>query len=264
MKKIYLYSIFVLIFAGIISSQALFDSSQEKSAYIEPLVLKANVVKAADLGLNNAAADYEWLSLIQYFGGGESPSYAKLSDYLSTTTELDPKFSYPYAFGALILPSFGFIDQGIALAQKGVELHVPDWQIPYYLATTFHLNKNDPANAAKYFDIAANTPGVPDGIKKVVTRYGGRSDKRKQTEEIWTGIYETAKDDIVKERAKNYIIHFEIMDLLEQAAKQYYSINKKYPSEPNDLVTAGILRAVPPDPFGFEYVFNETGQAQIK
>jgi hypothetical protein len=259
MKKLYLYATFSLIFAGIIASQIFFDSGKEKIAYIEPLVLKSNVVKAADLGLNNAAADYEWLSLIQYFGGGESPSYAKLPDYLLTSTELDPKFSYPYAFSALILPVFGFVDQGISLAQKGVDLNLPDWQIPYYLATTYFINKNDNANAAKYFDIAAHTSGAPENIQKVAANFGSRSDTRQKTEAIWLGIYNNTKDEVVKERAQNYIEHFELMDFLEQAGKEYYKISNKYPATPDDLVGAKILKAVPPDPFGLKFTFSSDG-----
>jgi len=157
----------------------------------------------------------------------------------------------------LILPGIGYTDKGIELARKGVADSKPDWRIPYYLAVTYHLNKDDPINAAKYFDIAANTLGVPDGIKKVSANYGSRKDKREQTKQIWTGIYETTNDEIVRERAKNYLIHFEIMDLLEQASKQYYSVNKKYPSTLDDLISARILKAIPPDPFGFQYEINQ-------
>jgi hypothetical protein len=260
MKKLYLYSIFILFFAGIILSQVFFDTGQGKVAYIEPLVLKANVVKAADLGLDNAAADYEWLSMIQYFGGGESPNYAKLPDYLATATELDPKFSYPYAFGALVLPTFGFIDQGITLAQKGVALNLPDWQISYYLATTYFINKKDNADAAKYFDIAAHTPGAPDNIQKVAASFGSNSSDRQKTEQIWLGIYNNSKDEVVKARAKNYILHFETMDFLEQAGKEYYQIYGKYPAIPEDLVKAKILNAVPPDPFNMKFTFDASGK----
>jgi len=251
--------------AGVVSVQYLFDTQKNKLPFREPLILKPEIIKAADLGLDNAAADAAWLSAIQYFGGGESRTSEKLPDYLFLASDLDPKFAYPYAFGALVLPSIKFTDEGIELAKKGVENVKNDWRIPYYLATTYHLNKDDPVNAAKYFDITANTPGVPDGIKKVSTRYGSKSDKREQTKQIWIGIYETTNDEIVKERAKNYLIHFEIMDLLDQASKQYYKINKKYPAELNDLINARILKAIPPDPFGLEFELNqEDGTVSVK
>lgn len=247
-----------------ISVQYFTDQDRKRIPYTEPLVFRPEIVQAADLGLHNAAADLMWLTAIQYFGGGESRTSEKLVDYLFLSTDLDPQFAYPYAFGALLLPAFGQVDQGIEIAKKGVANNVPDYRIPYYLATTYYINKDDPANAAKYFDLAAHTPGAPDGIKKVTANFGSRADKRSKTIAIWEGIYTTTNDEVVRERAKNYILHLELMDFLEQAATQYFKINNKYPTTPQNLVDTRILTAVPPDPFGFEYVFNETGQAQIK
>lgn len=263
MKRSFLASVFILIFTCIIVVQIFYDTGKGKQIFIEPLVLKADVVKAANLGLNNATADIEWLAAIQYVGGGESKTYEKLDDYLFLSAELDPKFSYPYAFGVLILPMFGQTDRGLELGQLGVNNKVNDWKIPYYMATTYHQLDNT-EKAAEYFDIAATTPGAPDNIKKIAATYGTRSDLRQKTKQIWIGIYDNSNDEVVRERAKNYILHYEILDLLEQAAKQYYNMNNKYPATPDDLVAAKILRAVPPDPFGFQYTFDETGRAQIK
>lgn len=264
MKKIFNSLLVALALVGIISTQYLFDAQQKKKKFEEPFVLKPEVIKASDLGLHNAASDLVWLGSIQYFGGGESKTYEELPSYLSLASDLDPKFSYPYAFGALILPSIGYVDQGIALAEKGISSSLLDWRIPYYLATAYYFDKNDAANAAKYFDLAANTSGAPDGIKKVAANFGSRGDKRNQTKQIWEGIYETTNDSVVKERAKNYVLHYSIMDLLEQASAQYYKINKKYPSNVDDLVSGRILKVIPPDPFGFQFNIGEDGTVTAK
>ena len=265
MRKLFILLIFLLAFTGIVTSQYLFDVGEKKAKFQEPFVLKPSLVKAANLGLNNASADLAWLAGIQYLGGSESRTYQSLPDYLFLTSDLDPKFSYPYAFGVLILPSLGFPDQGIELAEKGIKDSLPDWRIPYYLATTFYSNKNDYASAAKYFDIAANTKDAPSGIKKVAANFGSRGDRREETKQIWNGIYETTKDSVVKGRAQNYVLHYEIMDLLEQASKKYFEINKKYPADVNDLVSARILKEIPEDPFGFRFEISQTdGTAMTK
>lgn len=262
MKKFFLSGIFLILFAAVIATQLFFDKEKAKAVYSEPIVPKANIVRIADLGLHNAAADLEWLSMIQYFGGGESRTYEKLDGYLFLTTDLDPKFPYPYAFGALILPGFGQVDRGIEIGQKGIDAGIVDYRLPYYMATTYHIEKDDPVNAAKYFDLAARTPGVLDGIKRVAANYGTRGDKREKTKQIWIGIFESTKDEMVKERAKDYIVHYEIMDLLEAAAKEYNKRNGKFPTDINDLVTAKILTAIPPDPFGYSFVFDEAGNVR--
>jgi hypothetical protein len=251
--------------SGIVLAQSSFDSNKKRIPFVEPLVLKSQVVRAASLGLNNAAADLSWLAAIQYMGGSASKTSEKLTDYLFLSAELDPKFAYPYAFGALIMPAFNQTEAAIKLSEKGIKDALPDWRIPYYLATTYHMNLTDSTNAAKYFDLAARTPGAPPNIKIVAATYGSRPDLRERTKAIWIGILETSNDEMVIEQAKRYITHYEILDLLEKAAAEYKTRNSKFPDTPEDLVKANILRAVPPDPFGFEYAFDLiNGRANVK
>lgn len=264
MKNAFYSGIFILICAGMVSAQMFYDSAKAKAVYTEPVVFKSDVIKVADLGLHNAASDLFWLAAIQYLGGGDSATYEKLDDYLFLSADLDPQFAYPYAFGALLLPAFKQMDRGIEIAHKGVDNNVADWRISYYLATILYLNKDNLPEAAKYFDLAANTPGAPDGIKKVAANFGTNKDKRDQTIKIWQGIYETTNDEVVKERAKNYIIHLEILNLLDQASEEYNKRNGKYPADINDLVAGRILTAIPPDPFGFEFSIDQSGKAQAK
>jgi hypothetical protein len=69
---------------------------------------------------------------------------------------------------------------------------------------------------------------------------------------------------VVRERAKNYILHFELMDLIEQAASQYNKVYKKYPANVDDLVTGKILKSIPPDPFGFTFELSSDGKVTAK
>ena len=264
MKKIYLVTLFLIFFAGMISSQFFYDQSKAKADYSEPNLFKSDLIKAIDLGLHNAAGDLYWLAGIQYFGGAESQTYEKLFDYLNLSSDLNPQFPYPYAFGTLVLPSIGQTDQAIELAKKGIDKSSPDWRISYYLGAIYHINKDDTANAVKYFDLASRTEGVPDGIKKVSANFGTRGEKRQKTKEIWIGIYETSKDELVKERARDYIAHYEILDFLEEAANQYRNINGSFPKEVSDLVSGNILKAIPPDPFGLEFAIDEKGHINVK
>jgi hypothetical protein len=264
MKKAYLTFLFLLLLTGLFVSQYFFDQGKRKTPLSQPLVLKPQIVKAIDLGLHNAASDFAWLSSIQYFGGRSSYNSPKLPDYLFLSAGLDPKFSYPYAFGALILPTIGQVDEGIELAKKGIAEADPDWRIPYYLATTYHINRKDSKNAAYYFDVAGNTKGAPDNIRKVAARYGSRADQREQTKQIWLGIYESSHDEVVKERAKKYVLHFEILTFLEEAVKEYKTRFGKYPEKIDDLVSSNILKKIPEDPFGFQYTVEESGRVSPK
>ncbi|MCX6808258.1 MAG: hypothetical protein NTW50_01140 [Candidatus Berkelbacteria bacterium] len=265
MRQIYLSICFLLLIAGIVGLQFQFDQDKKTAIYPEPFIVSAPVVKAADLGLDNASADLFWLLGIQYFGSGTSKTNEKLASYLNLATDLDPKFAYPYAFGALLLPSIGQTDQGVSLALKGIRRNVPDYRIPYYLAATYHINLSDTKSAAFYFDLAARTPGAPPNIQKVAANYGARPDLRSQTKDIWQGIYDTTSDEVVKEMAAKYLNHFDLLDALENLSKLYKEKNGHYPTDVNQLVAEKILPNAPIDPFGFQFKFNqENGRAEIK
>lgn len=264
MKIIFKSLLIAILFAFVIVAQYYFDIGRKLAVKPQPYVWPTPVVKAADLGLNAAAADYVWLSMIQYYGGGRSDGFEKLDDYIKLANDLDPKFSYPYAFGTLILPGEGMMEEAIKIGERGISESDPDWRIAYYMAITYHIKLNDVKNATNYFDIAAKTPGAPDTIQIVAANYGTRPDIRSETKQIWISLYETSNDEVVRKRALSYIEHYDILDILEQAAKIYKDENGGYPADISEMVSAGIMRYIPKDPFGFSYYIDEEGRARVK
>lgn len=254
----------LILFAGVFASQYFFDANRERQPKPSPHVLGAEVVEAVDLGLHSAASSMYWLATIQYFGDWQEDEHRKLIEYLELSTDLDPYFSYPYAFAALLLPSQGYVEESIELATRGVAESDPDWRIPYYLATTYHISKDDQANAAKYFAIAADTKGAPESIIKISGTYGSNPNLREQTKQIWLAIAESSDDEVVTERATAYVFHYEILDLLEKSAKIFFETDDRYPDPLDELINAKILKAIPESPFGFEYYIDEEGRARIK
>lgn len=262
--KIIKIGIFLLLLSICVTSQYFYDQNKQKTKVPEPLVLDAKTVRIVDFGLHNAAADFAWLGAVQYFGGSSQSNYDKIDEYLNLATDLDPKFAYPYAFGTLIMPSLNMTEQAINLAKKGIERSSSDWRIPFYLGTIYHLNKDDMANAAKYFDLAANTNGVPDGIKKFSASYGSRGDRRQKAIDLWTNIFESSNDQSVKERAGKYVYHYELLNFLDTAAIEYKNKFGKFPAETNDLVNSRLLKEIPIDPFGFEFRYSDDGKVVLK
>lgn len=264
MKKI-LTSIIILFTLGlIVISQYLYDEEKSKRDKPSPLVLGAQAVRAADLGLDSAASDLIWLASIQYFGDWQTDGYQKIDDYINLANELDPKFAYPYAFGVLILPSVNMIDEALKIGEEGLKNVDYDWRIPYYMATTYHISKEDQANALKYFDIAAETPGAPENIKRITATYGSNQDMRAKSKAVWQGIFENSKDEVVQERAYKHVLHYEILDFLEEAAEKYKKKNGNYPEKLDQLVSENILVEIPKDPLGFNFVITEIGRVRIK
>ncbi|MBI4225167.1 MAG: hypothetical protein HY617_02460 [Candidatus Sungbacteria bacterium] len=254
----------ILVFAGIVGSQFYFDAIKSRQPRVPLLLIPAPVMRSADLGLHSATAAFFWVGVIQRFVTLSADRLNGLAAHIRIVNGLDPKFSYPYAFAALVLPAGDHADEAVQIAKAGLEHADPDWQIPYYLAVDYHIYLKDRKNAAIYMNIAASTPGAPANVKYVAATYGNRQDLREQTRAIWVSIYENSKDEIAQQQAEAHIKHIDILDFLEKAAKLFKERTGQYPKTLDELVTQKILKAIPSDPLGLPYDTKGDGKVFSK
>lgn len=249
-----------ILFAGIVALQYAYDAQEASRAYTPLVIFPAIVLRVADLGLDSGLASLIWINSIQEIGA-VSGSYPRLVNDIQTINVLDPKFAYPYAFAELVAPGLdpASISSAIEIGRSGVEYALPDWRIPFYLAFSYYRYQNDLANAIKYFHIAADTPGIPEGIRGTALNFGTQTDRRAQTKAIWASIYENTDDEILRSQAEASIARIDILDALERAIRIYKNLKGAYPSTTEDLVRAGIVSEIPPDPYGFTYTIEDDG-----
>ena len=190
----------VAVINGIVLAQLFYDSwkmaygkkpNVSENVLIEPHPLPADVLKKSSLGLNNFIADIIWLETIQYYGGGlPYEKYRKLGQLVTLTTEMDPRFEYPYEFGLTVLPGEGFTKEAVSLGEKG--LNSPyfknSWEIPYTLAMVERTNVKDNLKAAQYFEIAAKRPGVPEMAAVMAGLNYEKVDQRLVAYDLYKGI----------------------------------------------------------------------------
>lgn len=255
-------AIIILLFEAIAISQYYSDVQKKELPLVPPTIIPEQAIKLVDLGLHSAAASAMWIYTIQ----NVTEHADKLPQLIENVTTIDPKFSYPYAFAALTIPSFlfpGFPDKAVEIAKKGILEADQDWRIPYYLATTYHIFFKDREEAALYFDIAARTPGAPDKIKTIAHFYGTAPSVREQTKQIWLSIYEESRDESVKETAKNYLVQIELLDSLDKAVLLYKQRYHKNPITIEDLVIGKIIKEVPVSPLGLEF-YLKSGMVYVR
>lgn len=250
----------VALLASVVLSQRYYDSSKipvVTAASTPPLWL----VKSFDLGLHSALASFFWINTrteIPFFRGG----YEKFRDDLNLILKLDPKFSTPYAYTVLVLSNTHYPDKvnaALAVGERGLKNADADWQIPFYMAAVYELRLNDGANAVKYFDLAASTPGIPEVIRRYAINFGIFPNRREEAKQIWTTIYLNAPDKLTKERAQEQIEHLAIIDFLQGAVLAYKQKFGHYPSQIQDLTNQKVITGIPPDPFGFQFDLYEGG-----
>lgn len=253
-------SLVILLLFGAVSVQYVYDVQKPPAGFRPVVVFPVPVLRSADLGLDSAVASLIWLNAIQQIGT-ISNSYEGLVADIKTINALDPSFAYPYAFAELVLPALdpSKIHDAISIGESGVA-QASDWRIPFYLASAYLIYLDDRENALKYFQIAAATPGISTSTRAVALNFGTQKDKRSQTKEIWSALYEGTDDEILRDQAEANLIHIEILEALERGIQIYRQRKGVYPERIEDLVSAGIQREIPQDPFGFVFTIDEDGK----
>jgi hypothetical protein len=226
------------------------------------------MVRIMDMGFHPAVASFLWATTMPEI----LDLFNKKTEFfpdLAFVNAVDPKLSYPYAFAVLTLPAVPLTDypqaikQAYAIGQAGIANGDTDWRIPYYMATNEFLYAKDNVAAAKYYDLAAKTPGVPAYAARFSLNFGIQTNQRQKTEQLWATIKDSTNDPDTQERAQAYIDHLQAFDYLDAASKQYKAQFGKYPTSTDALVAKGIIPAVPVDPFGFTFIIGSDGMSAI-
>jgi len=261
--------IFVLLFLLVILLQYEYDvTKMTLPASSGASGVSSLMVRMADLGFHPAVGSFLWATTMPEILDLFRDKTEYLSD-VAFVNAVDPKMSYPYAFSVLTLPAVPSnvfpdgLKDAIAIGNQGLQSADPDWRIAYYMAMDYYLGLNDKKDALLYFDIAARTPGVPQFAERFSLNFGIGSNERETTKELWTTIRDSTNDEFTKERAQMYIDHLDDLDTIQAAAVQYKQQYGAYPTSPSELVTKGILPAIPQDPFGFTFVINKDGTSGI-
>lgn len=258
-------AICIALFAGLVMTQWAYDAQRVKQPTLK-LDLSPALIRSVDLGLHSALASLFWVPTRAQLPFLRSGAEIFKEDF-DLVTALDPKFSTPYAFATLVIPSIkkypNAVDEAIAIGKLGVAQGDPDWHTPFYLATIYHIEKRDYASAMQYFDMAGKAPNAPENIRLFAEGYTLAPTLRGKTQKIWEAIYLTSTDPEARDRAKKYLIRIELFDILEQAAIAYKAKVGVFPKTPADLVTKGLIPGIPKDPFDYSIRFNSDGTVHI-
>jgi hypothetical protein len=258
-----------LLLIGIAGSQAAYDATKVSVTVSLPATLSPDAVRLIDMGFHSTIGSFLWVKTLPdildlFYNKAE---YISEVEYIN---EVDPKLSYPYAFSVLTLPaiptSTGYttgLADAVTIGTRGLQDSDPDWRIPYYLGTDYYLYIHDEKTALLYFNEAAETPGVPYYAKRFSENFGAEQKNRDKTRDLWESILETTSDPGTQQRAQAYIDRLNIFDYLEAAAAQYKKLYGVEPANLKELVTKGVIPAIPQDPFGFQFFLNTDGTVTI-
>lgn len=263
-----------LIFLAIILFQTQIDKIKANYSKIEEMkyLPSGQFLKGAALAYDELFADFLWIKAVVYFGEQyqKDKNYKWLYHLLDIVVTLDPYFEYPYEFGGIALAYWTKdVSHSIRLLKKGM-LNIPKthpryWTIPFFLGFNYMYYKKDFATAARYLEEATKYPGHPQYLPFLVTRlYTNAKDPEIAIKFLMeidrTTNNEKVKKDI-KKRIKEVVVERDIQ-ILERARDHYKNKTGSYPSKLEDLVSAGLLKEIPGEPFGGKYFIKEDHSIQ--
>ena len=252
----------ILLLVGIGLLQGELDERQDRTVVqIEALAQlpKGEYLKPALLGYHHLGADVLWLRLVQVVGKKRnSPDeYEWMYHALDVITTLDPQYAYAYYAGGVILGDLANRpDLSNRLLEKGVNANPEVWNIPFLLGYNYYFLLGDPAKGAEYIMRAASLPDRPAYLPGLATRMAAEAGSPDTALAFLQARLRETQDQEMREvlayRMKEVIIERDLR-ILESAVEAYRTQYRTLPATLTDLVVAGALQNLPPEPFGGDY-----------
>jgi tetratricopeptide (TPR) repeat protein len=245
--------------------------------YLEPSLSRADIlyfgapdaIRKMALGYDSLLADIYWMRTIQYYGRREEAArrpvrYRNLAALLDITATLDPEMLDVYHAGSVFLAEpdpvgAGQPEQAVRLLEKGIEGHPDNWRLMQDKGFVYFWYFQDYRRAGEAWLAASRLESAPhwmQGLAAMALSRGGEIDTAKQ---LWQRQLEQSGRDDVRNNARNHLASLEVSETLwtfEFFIGRYRAAHGKLPGRLDDLVRAGYLRSIPPDPSGIPYDYE--------
>ncbi|MGC8746372.1 MAG: tetratricopeptide repeat protein [Candidatus Saccharicenans sp.] len=225
-------------------------------------------LKYATFGYSSLAADVIYLWAIQYYGTYDIPDRFKYLEHIfSIISELDPKYIDPYEVGALIAVYEAHDAQlAFKILDMGLEKNPGQWIFPFEAGHIAQMNLKDYDLAREYYKKAMEIPGAPPIVKRLYANAAYKTMNYQEAWTMWKEVYETAREDWIKEIAYNHLYQVKAAvdtEALNQAIKKFKERYQRLPGNLGQLVQAGFIKEVPKDLDGHDYLYDpKTGEVK--
>src|SRR5579864_1631750 len=269
----------VAAFTGSVLSLNGVEAARGRQATLEEILYipSAKALKRMGLGYSGVLADIYWTRAVQYYGqklATRRPDlrYDLLYPLLDITTDLDPHLIVVYEFGSLFLSQrppvgAGQPDKAVALLEKGIRNNPDYWRLYFDLGCIQYFDRKDYKAAQEAFEKGSENPKSLIWMKTMAASMAERANDPETALNLWTRLYETASDEMVKQNAVQHIeglrADHEVLEL-ERRVKMYQQRTGRLPSNWYEMMHEGLLAQVPMDPADKPYKLMPDGTVQVE
>ncbi len=189
-----------VLFAAMLDRRGVLTRGEEEQLYLPD----AKYLKPILIGFHGVAADLLWIRTVQYFGTHLETDrrFPQLAKALDLTTSLDLHFLEPYRLGGLYLLYFARQPEAaVSLLEKGAAANPDRWELPHDLGRYYYLEARDYDQALRWWERAAKLPARPEYLPRFVARLHARTGHAEMAIELWSELYRTAQNDVVRSLA---------------------------------------------------------------
>ncbi|KXK07078.1 MAG: hypothetical protein UZ17_ACD001000194 [Acidobacteria bacterium OLB17] len=223
------------------------------------LYVKGRDLRGYLLGTDSLAADWYWMSALQYIGD-KVVNYKEdlqlddlralnprlLYPLLDSATDLDPHFLAPYTYGAMVLPAIDG-DQAVAITKKGIANNPDAWRLYQHLGYIYWRAKHFDEAAAAY-EAGSKIEGAAPFMRLMAASMKSEGGSRTIARAIYQEMYASAPDDAVKKVAESRLQElqwFDERDAIDAKLAEAKARTGECPQTLNDIIPALLTVKLP-------------------
>lgn len=230
----------------------------------------SNTLRILSLGNRHFVADMLFIWAIQFYSSLHiNNRFDYIERIFNIITDLNPRHQAAYYYGAIIMAlEAREFRMAIKLLQKGSRNMKNEWIFDYESAYYAYKFLRDYELAESFYLKASQHPDAPSLVKRRRAHMVYIQDDLDLAFRLWKEIEAKAKTQIEKDAAFHHLyqIKFEMdLKVLNSKINAYKEAYGRYPMNLEELSRVGLLRHVPRDYGGDDYLYDKkTGKVSAK
>jgi hypothetical protein len=239
----------------------------EERPYDVAVVPPSSALRWLSFGHPTLVANLFYLRAVQYIGEphANQRGWDKLYPLVDLVTDLDPDHGYAYQVAGTLLGSDDRVEESNAILEKGMHNCPSRYILPFLRAFNAFYYAGDYAEAGRFVEIAARTPGAPGRLRQNVLAMYVKGKHADAALAFLDQARAAAQDDetrrAIDEQMKQAILERDAA-VLDDGVARYKERHGVQPLILPVLIAEGLADSIPEDPFGGVYVIGPDGRVR--
>ncbi len=234
--------------------------------------IPASILKITSLDYDGVASDYLFLEALVFMGSTfERKERPRVKDWewkwlynvLDASAVLDPYFRDPYYFAnANLAWEGGLINETNALLERGTRFRSWDHLLPFFMGFNYFYFLQDYEKASDALMTASERPDASPLYASLAAKLAYKTKRTETAISFLELMVKKTNDELMRAEYQNRLQVLQGVVSLEQGVQEYRARYGRTPRTVQALLQKGIIRELPPDPFGGKYYLDERGEVR--